>query len=121
MVYIKLENLETYKLARKLSAEVWTIYATLNYQQKKIIGDQLVRACDSVGANIAEGYGRYHYLDKCKFYYNARGSCFETKHWIELMSERQILTQDQDVVIVGICDQITITLNRLISTTKKNL
>ena len=70
MAYIKLENLETYKLTRRLSTEAWAIYATLDYQQKKIIGYQFIRASDSVGANIAEGYGRFHYLDKCKFYYN---------------------------------------------------
>lgn len=80
MTYIKLEDLKTYKLTRRLSTEAWGIYTTLDYQQKKIIGDQFIRASDSIGANIAEGYGRFHYLDKCKFYYNARGSCFETRH-----------------------------------------
>ena len=117
MAYIKLENLETYKLTRRLSTEAWAIYATLDYQQKKLIGYQFIRASDSVGANIAEGYGRFHYLDKCKFYYNARGSCFETRHWTELLHERQILIKEQNVVILNICDQITNTLNKHISTT----
>ncbi len=41
------------------------------------MGDQLLRAARSVTANIAEGYGRFHYLDNSKFCSNARGSCCE--------------------------------------------
>jgi four helix bundle protein len=39
--------------------------------------DQLIRAARSSTANIAEGYGRFHYLDNAKFCSNARGSCWE--------------------------------------------
>lgn len=41
------------------------------------MGDQLLRAARSTTANIAEGYGRFHYLDNAKFCSNARGSCWE--------------------------------------------
>ena len=41
-------------------------------------GDQLLRAAGATTANIAEGYGRFHYLDNAKFCSNARGSCWET-------------------------------------------
>src|SRR5207248_11636262 len=40
-------------------------------------GDHLLRAARSTTANIAEGYGRFHYLDNAKFCSNARGSCWE--------------------------------------------
>jgi four helix bundle protein len=39
---------------------------------------QIRRSSKSVMANIAEGYGRYHYLDSLRFYYIARGSLEET-------------------------------------------
>lgn len=65
--YLTLDNLEVYKLARQLSKEAWKIYKKLDWQIRKIIGDQFIRATDSIGANIAEGYGRYHFLDKIKF------------------------------------------------------
>lgn len=42
------------------------------------LSDQLLRAARSVTANIAEGYGRFHYLDNTKFCSVARGSCYET-------------------------------------------
>lgn len=40
--------------------------------------DQLIRCARSTTANIAEGYGRFHYLDNAKFCSNSRGSCWET-------------------------------------------
>lgn len=57
------------------------VYKKMDWQLKKIIGDQFIRAIDSIRANIAEGYGRFHYLDRIKFYYNTCGSLFEAKHW----------------------------------------
>lgn len=75
--YILLKNLEVYKLARMLSEIGWEAYNSLDWQTKKTIGDQFIESTDSAGANIAEGYGRFHYLDKIKFYYNARGSLTE--------------------------------------------
>lgn len=87
-MYIELKDLEVYKLAREINKMGWAIYRKLNWQTKKIIGDQFIRSIDSIGANIAEGYGRYHYLDKIKFYYNARGSLLEAKYWKDLLLER---------------------------------
>jgi four helix bundle protein len=92
--YIKLGDLEVYKLARELSKAGWEIYEALNWQDKKIIGDQFIRATDSFGANITEGYSRYHYLDKIKFYYNSRASLAEAKdYWLELLYERKKVDQ----------------------------
>ncbi len=52
----------------------------------------MIQSIDSVGANIAEGYARYHYLDRIKFYYIARASLSEgAGHWIDLGFERKLL------------------------------
>lgn len=92
--YIELEDLEVYKIARKLSSIAWKIYETLDWSKRKIMGDQFVESTDSVGANIAEGYGRYHYLDKIKFYYNSRASFLECKkHWLSLLQERKCTSE----------------------------
>lgn len=53
-----------------------------------MFGQQFVSSVDSIGANIAEGDGRYHYLEKIKFYYNARASLVESCHWNDLLKER---------------------------------
>ena len=86
--YLSLDKLEVYKLARELSKISWEIYCNLDWKDKKTQGDQLVTSTDSVGANIAEGFGRFHYLDKVRFYYNARGSLLEARHWLDLLNER---------------------------------
>ena len=94
--YIGLENLEVYQIAREMSKLGWKIYEKFDWQIKKVIGDQFIRAIDSTGANIAEGYGRYHYLDRIKFFYNARGSLLESQHWSELIKERN-LAEEKDL------------------------
>jgi len=87
--YLSLDKLEVYKLARELSRITWEIYQELDWQNKKSQGDQFLGATDSVGANIAEGFGRFHFLDKVKFYFNARGSLLESRHWLDLLDERE--------------------------------
>ncbi|MBU3924325.1 four helix bundle protein [Patescibacteria group bacterium] len=88
-----LGKLEIYKNALELSKIGWEIYGQMSYENKKIIGSQFIRAMDSIGANIAEGYGRFHYLDRVKFYYNSRGSLFESKHWSLLLKDRQVINE----------------------------
>lgn len=92
--HLQLEDLQVYQLARVLSKEGWEIYSNLSIQDKRILGDQFIRAIDSFGANIAEGYGRYHYLDKIKFFYNARASLAEGRHWLEILFERKKLREE---------------------------
>ena len=87
--YLSLDKLRVYQLARKLSGIAWEAYSGLDWRDKKINGDQFIESTDSVSANVAEGYGRFHYLDKVKFYYNARGSLLESRNWIELLKERK--------------------------------
>jgi four helix bundle protein len=91
---VELESLEVYQIARTLSKDGWDIYKTLKNENQFVIGQQFIRSIDSIGANIAEGFGRYHYMDSVKFYYNARGSLWESKHWIELMYERDLISED---------------------------
>lgn len=85
---MELKDLEVYQDAREISRLAWEIYKNLSWQDKKIFGDQFISAIDSVGANIAEGFGRFHYLDKNRFNYNSRGSLLEAIHWLEVMEER---------------------------------
>ena len=123
MAYIKLSDLEVYKIARKISKIAWEIYSSLSWQEKKIFGDQHIESADSIGANIAEGYGRFHYLDKIKFYYNARGSLYECQHWTELMTERKIGDHELLRKLKKLLDEEEIKLNNFIGSTyeaKKN-
>jgi len=71
------EDLECYQLGRKVFQEAYRVAGLLPPEEKYNLADQLRRAGTSVVLNIAEGYGRYHYLDSLRFYYIARGSLME--------------------------------------------
>ncbi|MBN1325985.1 four helix bundle protein [Candidatus Falkowbacteria bacterium] len=118
--YLKLEDLEVYQIARELSRSIWNIYNSLNSEMKYIFGRQYITAVDSIGANVAEGYGRYHFLDKAKFYYNARASLFESKHWTNLLYEREILSEKDQSDLINKLDFLNAKLNNLIKITIKN-
>ncbi|MBN1976037.1 MAG: four helix bundle protein [Anaerolineae bacterium] len=62
---------------------------------RDVVGGQLARAADSVGANVAEAYGRFHYGEKLQFLYYARGSLFETKYWLNRALTRGLMSADQ--------------------------
>jgi len=81
-VVLKVEDLDIYQMAEDLSDRVWEICISWDYFAKDTIGKQLVRAADSISANIAEGHGRYHFNDRLNYCYYARGSLEETKSWI---------------------------------------
>ena len=120
-MYIQLRDLEVYKLSRELSVIAWDIYSIMSWQAQKIVGEQFVRSTDSMGANIAEGYGRFHYLDKVKFYYNARGSYIESIHWIELIEERKLADPKLILEYKRIIQALGPKLNKLITATKSNI
>ena len=116
--YILLSDLEVYKLARELSKTAWEIYESLDWQDKKTMGDQFLTATDSVGANTAEGYGRFHYLDRIKFYYNSRASLSEANdHWIELLNERGKIKKEKYNSYKTVAKDLGIRLNNFITTT----
>ncbi|GMQ24530.1 hypothetical protein Aoki45_12120 [Algoriphagus sp. oki45] len=116
--FIPLSDLEVYRLARKLSAIAWEIYQRLTYQQRKVWGDQMLEAVDSVGANIAEGYARYHYLEKIRFYYISRASLSEgVEHWIDLGFERGIVSDEEYESFNRLRPDIQVKLNNMIKST----
>ncbi|MDD5060969.1 MAG: four helix bundle protein [Candidatus Marinimicrobia bacterium] len=120
--FIPLKDLEVYKLARELSVISWEVYKNLDWRDKKIFGDQFMEAIDSVGANIAEGYSRFHYLDRIKFYYNARASLAEScEHWLELICERVKINKDTYDKLKVIANNLSLKLNNFISSNYGNL
>lgn len=89
-----LEELRVLKVAEELADGVWKIVDGWDAFSRESVGLQLVRATDSIGANIAESFGRYHYGEKLQFLYYARGSLFETKYWINRATARSLCTVD---------------------------
>ena len=61
------QQLRVYQLAEKISNEIWFIVKKWDDFARDTMGKQIVRSADSVGANIAEGHGRYSYQDNQRF------------------------------------------------------
>jgi len=91
---LKVEDLDIYQMAEDLSDRIWEICIRWDYFAKDTIGKQLVRAADSISANLAEGHGRYHFNDRLKYCYYARGSLEETKSWISKAIRRNLFKTD---------------------------
>ncbi|MBN3520794.1 four helix bundle protein [Algoriphagus lutimaris] len=80
------EDLRCWQLAYKLKGEIKTkVIPCLPDSEKYELRSQLLRASRSTTANIAEGWGRFHFLESNKFYYYSRGSLSELlDHLIEI-------------------------------------
>src|SRR6476659_7288419 len=78
----RFRDLRAYQLAAELAREIRSEVVRWSEFDKWSLGLQLVRAIESVGANIAEADGRWYTGDKRKLLFVARGSLYETEHWL---------------------------------------
>jgi four helix bundle protein len=105
------ETLEVYQMAENLADTVWDIVTGWDDFAKRTIGAQLVRAADSVGANIAEGRGRRDVADNRRFIRIAWGSLNETQHFLRRAYRRNLLNAEQTEAIKTILDILPQKLN----------
>jgi four helix bundle protein len=116
---MKLEELMVYKLSMIMAEDVWQIVINWDYFSKDTIGKQLIRAVDSVAANLSEGFARFHFKENINFSYYSRGSLFETKTWLTKANNRQLLTDESYSQFVANIDDIGIKLNNYIKSIGK--
>jgi len=95
MTTSKFEELEIYQLAEKLSDMIWDIIIKWDSFPRRTVGVQYVNASDSVGANIAEGYGKGSYAARSRFAKISRGSLFETRYWTNKSYRRKLLSNQE--------------------------
>jgi four helix bundle protein len=105
------ENLHVYRLSETLADDVWCIASTWPNIAKDTVGKQLIRAADSIGANIAEGSGRGTFAENRRFVRIARGSLNETKHWLRRAYNRQLLASQDTNRLKVIVDELAPRLN----------
>lgn len=90
MAHLTLEEPKVYADAVEFAEFTWNDVAQWDQFARETVGKQLVRAADSIGANIAESYGRFHFSERINFLYYARGSLHECKHWVTLAEKRNL-------------------------------
>ena len=104
------EQLRVYQLAEELADSIWEIARRWDIVSRDTVGKQIIRSADSIGANIAEGYGRGSYQDNRRFVRIARGSLYETRHWLRRAFKRKLLTETEieslKVVIANVGPQL---------------
>ncbi|MFZ4739677.1 MAG: four helix bundle protein [Bacteroidales bacterium] len=71
------EELEIWKSSRLLKKRIWKLSKRFPKEELYKLTDQIIRASRSVTANIAEGYGRFHFQENIQYCRQARGSLFE--------------------------------------------
>jgi len=102
------EDLECWRSCREIRLFITRkILPVLPKEERYRLGDQVLRAARSATANIAEGYGRFHYLDNAKFCSNARGSCWE-------VLDHLITAQDAGLIVPALLEEGRSLVNRAV-------
>lgn len=105
------EKLQVYQLSEKIADSIWNIVVTWNPFARDTVGKQIVRAADSIGANIAEGSGRGSLVDNRRFIRMARGSLYETLHWLRRSYMRKLLSQSEVKKLRVLVEELSPKLN----------
>jgi four helix bundle protein len=114
------EDFEVWQVGRDLVAKVYTLTASLPQSEAFGLIAQIKRAALSVPANIAEGFGRYNYMDKARFYLNARGSLYELKSHLLIAQDLEYLKRSQHVSdVLALADDLGVKLNNLVAATRR--
>jgi four helix bundle protein len=113
------EDLEAWRFGHSLVLEVYKI--TKGFPKEELYGiiSQLRRAALSITSNIAEGFSRYHYNDKIRFYYNARGSVSEVKNCLILSKDLQYITKEKCKNLLEDAEKVLRMINGLIRSIEK--
>lgn len=114
-------DLEAWQKSHQLVLEVYKI--TKEFPKEELFGiiSQLKRAASSISANIAEGFERYHYKDKVRFYYQARGSVAEVQNFLMLAKDLNYIDPKQCYNLIEKANKIRCLINGLIRSIEKNI
>jgi four helix bundle protein len=119
--YLKLNDVEAYKIAFHLSNYVWSLIEKWDSFAKNTLGRQFVDSTDSISANIAEGFGRFGKKDKVHFYRIAKGSALESLDWNEKAKYRNLLFEKDYKHIFSELQKLPKSINSLIKFTNEKL
>ncbi len=119
--YLKLNDIEAYKIAFNLSNYVWELIMKWDNFYKFTLVSQFVNAVDSISANIAEGFGRYSKKDKIRFYRISYGTLFGSLDHNEKASKRKLLAYSEYNYIFIELQKLSKAIHHLINFTQLKL
>ncbi len=89
------EDLQVLMAAESIADSIWKRVIQWDEFAKDVVGKQITRSADSIGANIAESFGRHGFGEKLQFLYYSRGSLFETKYWLNRAQVRGLINSKE--------------------------
>jgi len=101
--YGDFRDLDTWKRCRKIRRKIWTLCKSFPGEEKYRLSDQMIRASRSSTANIAEGYGRFHFQENIQFCRQARGSLYELIDHVLVAEECEYI---DNALAEGLIDEI---------------
>src|SRR5213595_2049611 len=93
--YQTFEDLEVYQVAREFRKAMYRVAGRLPEEEKVALTSQIRRAAVSLTNNIAEGHGRFHFLEQIKFMLQARGSLEELLDDLNVCTDENYLPEDE--------------------------
>jgi four helix bundle protein len=108
-------DLKAWQIAWKLSCRVEELTKTWPPEEKYRLTDQIIRSSRSTGDNLAEGFGRYHFNDKLKFYGDAKASLEETEGPILKAQHNAYLSAEEAQELFALIQEDRYLINRLIT------
>ena len=113
-----LEDLKILHTAEEIADSVWKRVVQWDEFSKEVVGKQMARATDSIGANIAESFGRCNYGEKLQFFYYSRGSLFESKYWLNRAQIRGLMQEGEVKNYTARLSELARQLNKFASSLK---
>jgi four helix bundle protein len=107
-------DLNAWKKAHEFTLEVYKFTKSFPKEELYGITSQTRRAASSISANIAEGFNRYHYNDKIRFYHNARGSVSESQNFLFLSRDLSLLEKEEFNRLFNLSEEAARLINGLI-------
>lgn len=113
-------DLEVWQNAYDLTLKIYQL--TKDFPRDEMFGltSQLRRSASSIMANIAEGFARFHYKDKIKFYFQARASATEVQSHLLLARGLNYITKEACDDLISQIDSEGRLINGLINSIKTN-
>ncbi len=107
-MYVKsFRDLEVYKLEREVSKDIYFLSKSFPMEEKYSLTDQIRRSSRSVGAQIAEAWGKrkyeQHFILKLT---DSDAEQLETQHWLEIAEECKYLDSEKSENLVRKCESI---------------
>src|SRR3989344_3608913 len=112
-------DLIAWKKAHQLVLQIYAITNNFPPSEQFSVTSQLRRAASSITANIAEGFERYHFKDKVRFYYQARGSTAEVQNFLLLAKDLNFINLEECKILGEKANEVRKLLNGLIRSLEK--